>query len=90
LSILGIILILIGILTYEFLVGKLFPFSPVIIGFTKHELINTIIYVQNGADYTDFQRLDTLTPSIEKFHELKFKKEPEIFIFKDILNTVSF
>lgn len=85
LSILGIILILMGILTYEFLFGRLFTFSPVIIGFTKHELTNTIIYVQNGADYTDFQRLNTLTPSIEKFHELKFKKKPEIFIFKDSL-----
>lgn len=74
-----------GILTYEFLFGRLFTFSPVIIGFTKHELTNTIIYVQNGADYTDFQRLNTLTPSIEKFHELKFKKKPEIFIFKDSL-----
>ena len=81
LSILGIILILMGIITYELLFGKLFPFSPVIIGFTKHELTNTIIYVQNGADYTDFQRIDTLTSSVEKFHELQFKKKPEIFIF---------
>ncbi len=85
LSVLGIILILMGILTYELLFGKLFPFSPVIIGFTKHELTNTIIYVQNGADYTDFQRIDTLTSSVEKFHELQFKKKPEIFIFKDSL-----
>ena len=85
LSILGIIIILMGILTYEFIFGKLFPFSPVITGFAKHELTNTIIYVQNGADYTDFERLDTLTLSIEKFHELKFRKKPEIFIFKDSL-----
>lgn len=86
LSILGIILVFMGILTYEFLFGKLFPFSPLIMGFTKHELTNTIIYIQNGADYTDFQRIDTLTPSIEEFHELKFLYKPKIFIFNDSSN----
>jgi len=87
-SLLGVILILFGILSYELLFGKLFPFSPIIIGFTKHELANTIIYVQNGGDYADFQRLDTLTLSIEKFHELKFKKKPEIIIVKDSLGFI--
>jgi len=84
-SIPGVILILLGTVSYELLSGKLFPYSPIIIGFTKHELTNTIIYVQNGGDYTDFKRLDTLTPFIEKFHELKFIKKPKIFIFKDSL-----
>ena len=74
-----------GIITYELFCGKLFPFSPVIIGFTKHELSNTIIYVQKGSDYKDFQRLDTLIPAVEKFHEMKFVKKPEIMIFQDSL-----
>ena len=88
LSVLGITLVLMGILTYEFLFGKLFPFSPVSIGFTKHELSNTIIYVQKGSDYKDFQRLDTLIPSIEKFHEMKFIRKPKIIIFKDSLGFI--
>lgn len=78
-------ILLFGLIVYLLLFGKLFVFSPLILGFTKNELSNTIIYVQNGADYTGFKRLDTLTRSVEKFHELKFKKKPEIYIFKDRL-----
>ncbi|MDD3876427.1 MAG: hypothetical protein PHT69_07380 [Bacteroidales bacterium] len=83
LSILGIIFILMGILTYEFLFGKLFPFSPVIIGFTKHELQHTNIYIQNGAVFSDFEKIDTLLPIVEDFHELKFLYKPKVFIFRD-------
>lgn len=88
LSILGIVLILMVILSFEFLFGKLFPFSSVVIGFTKHELSNTLIYVQNGSNYKDFLRLDTLVPAIEKFHEMKYIKKPEIIIFRDSLGFI--
>lgn len=88
LSVLGVILILFLTLCYELTCGKLFPFTPVVIGFTKHELSNTIIYVQNGANYKDFQRLDTLTLYVEKFHEMKFNAKPEIFIFNDSLGFI--
>jgi hypothetical protein len=88
LSILGVAVVLIGILTCELLFGQLFPFSPLIIGFTKHDLSNSIIYVQRGADYTDYQRLDTLIPAVEKFHEKTFVKKPEMFIFKDSLKFI--
>jgi hypothetical protein len=63
--------------------GKLFPYSPIILGFDKYELNNTIIYVQQGTKFNEFTRLDTLTNSVESFHELKFKNKPKIFIFKD-------
>jgi len=88
LLILGILIAFVGILSYELLFGKLFPFSPLTIGFAKHELSNTIIYVQKGAEYEDFQRLDTLTPAVEEFHEMKFIKKPEIIIFKDSLGFI--
>ncbi|MDR3609397.1 MAG: hypothetical protein P4L27_02410 [Ignavibacteriaceae bacterium] len=87
-SILVVIILLIGILFYELLWGKLFPYSPVIIGFSKHEMSNTIIYVQNGADYTDFTKIDTLTPPVEQFHQLRFLQKPEIFIFRDSLSYI--
>jgi hypothetical protein len=63
--------------------GKLFPYSPIILGFDKYELNNTFIYVQQGTKFNEFTRLDTLTKSVESFHELKFKNKPKIFIFKD-------
>jgi hypothetical protein len=88
LTFLGIILILMVILSFEFLFGKLFPFSSVVMGFTKHELSNTIIYTQKGSNYEDFHRLDTLVPAIEKFHEMKYIKKPKIFIFRDSLGFI--
>jgi hypothetical protein len=77
------VLIIIIVLCYMLLWGKLFPFSPIFLGFNKHELNNTIVYVQEGAKFNEFNRIDTLTKSVEKFHELKFKHKPKIFIFKD-------
>jgi predicted SprT family Zn-dependent metalloprotease len=72
-----------GVTAYLFLYGKLFAFSPAIVGFVRHESANTVVYVQNGAEYSDFTRMDTLTASVERFHELKFTQKPEIFIFRD-------
>lgn len=80
---LALFLILFIVIIYMLLWGKLFPYSPIIIGFDKYELNNTIIYVQQGTKFNEFTRLDTLTKSVESFHELKFINKPKIFIFKD-------
>jgi len=80
---LALFLIFFIVIIYTLLWGKLFPYSPIIIGFDKYELNNTIIYVQQGANFNEFTRLDTLTKSVESFHELKFINKPKIFIFKD-------
>jgi hypothetical protein len=76
-------IIIIGIIAYEFIWGKLVPYSPVKIGFTKYELSNIVIYVQHGAEYKDLEALDSLFPSIEEFHQLKFLKKPAIYVFRD-------
>ena len=76
------ILVLIGPLIYLFLFGKLFPYSPIIIGFDKHELTNTIIYSQRGVSFDDYEKIDTLIPSIEKFHDLEFDKAKNFFILR--------
>lgn len=80
---LSLFLISFIVIIYMLLWGKLFPYSPIIIGFDKYELNNTIIYVQQGVKFNEFTRLDTLTKSVESFHELKFINKPKIFIFKD-------
>lgn len=82
-SIISIIALSLVAVGYLFLWGKLFPFSLIIVGFSKHELSNTVIYVQNGAVFDDFQSIDTLIPAVESFHELRFKSKPRIFIFRD-------
>jgi hypothetical protein len=71
------------VFTYELLWGKLFPFSPVMIGFSKHELKNTIVYVQSGAEFSEYAIIDSLPPMVEQFHELKFIRKPKIIIFND-------
>ncbi len=83
-----ILIICILIISYQFLFGKLFTYTPFIVGFNKHEENKTIIYVQKGATFNDFTRIDTLISSVEEFHDLKFKQKPKIFIFKDSLSFV--
>lgn len=65
------------------LFGKLFPYSPVIVGFSRHELASTVVYIQRGADTPDLSRIDGLIPDVENFHKWKFLSKPRIFIFKD-------
>ena len=83
--VIGSIIIIIGFIVYLFLFGKLFPYSPIILGFSKHELTNSIVYVQKSSKFTEYETIDTLIPSVENFHDLKFKRKPEIFIFRDNL-----
>jgi hypothetical protein len=84
----AIIIALFGCAAYLFLFGKLFPYSPFLLGFNKIERTNTILYVQNGATFHDFSTIDTLISSVENFHELKFIKKPGIFIFRDSLSYI--
>ncbi|MGD1102121.1 MAG: hypothetical protein ABSA59_08635, partial [Terriglobia bacterium] len=72
-----------ALLAYLFLWGKLFPFSPVAIGFTRHELSHMIVFVEEGAGFNDFARLDALVPEVEHFHELRFMHKPKLYIFRD-------
>jgi hypothetical protein len=82
-SIIAVIIAALGSLTYLFLWGKLFPYSPLKIGFSKHELTNIVLYVQDGVKYEDYSGLDAYPPVVERWHELQFREKPVIFIFRD-------
>ena len=71
------------IATYLFLWGKLFPYSPLKPGFTKHELSNVIIYEQHGATFDDYAVVDSYPPTVEKTHKLRFLRKPVLYIFRD-------
>lgn len=86
--IIGLLIIIVSVLTYELLWGKLFAFSPVITGFIKYDLPYTSIFVQNGGDTSDLTGIDTLIPIVEDFHKLKFTYKPKIFIFRDSVNFI--
>lgn len=80
------LILIVGFIIYSFLFGKLFTYSPIIIGFSKNELANTIIYIQKGTKYTDIREIkniDFLIPAVEEFHDLKFIRKPRLFVFKD-------
>lgn len=71
---------------YLLFFGKLFPFSPVIVGFEKHELPHIVVYTQKDSGFQDWAGFDTLTIPVERWHSLTFNKKPEIFIFRDSLS----
>ena len=77
------VIVAVGSLAYIFLWGKLFPYSPVKLGFSKHELPNTIIYVQHGAKCDNLSAIDSYPPGVETLHELRFRRKPVIYIFRD-------
>lgn len=71
------------LLPYQLLWGKLFPYSPVKLGFKKFEFSNIVVYAQGGSETFNYKSLDTLIPSVEIFHKLKFVHKPEIIFFRD-------
>jgi len=83
-----IVIAILAIILYLFLFGKMFPFSPVAIGFERLEFPSLIVYVQNGAVFNDWSGFDTLTVPVERFHKLKFLKKPEVFVFRDSLSYI--
>jgi hypothetical protein len=79
----GVLIVFLIILSSQLLWGKLFPYSPVKIGFTKYDLSNIVVYVQKGSEYYNYKSINSLIPAVEKFHDLHFVQKPELFFFRD-------
>ncbi|MBN1499511.1 MAG: hypothetical protein JW982_05125 [Spirochaetes bacterium] len=77
------LIVLITGFVYTLLFGKLSFLSPVAAGFDKHELTNSVVYIQKGSKFTDYDEIDKYTEAVESFHRLKFLKKPEIYIYSD-------
>jgi hypothetical protein len=71
------------VLSHQMLFGKLFPYSPVKLGFTKYEFSKVIVYSQDASAYDTFQDIDSLIPHVETLHGLRFTHKPEVVIFQD-------
>lgn len=78
-----IILLIILIFLFCLLFWKLFPLSPFAVGFKRYELKNTVIFIENNNSIENFYDVDNYISSIELFHDLKFRKKPQIYIFTD-------
>jgi hypothetical protein len=66
--------------TYSLLWGRLFPFSPLTVGFSRHECDRGIIYLEATAHFDNFVMVDQCIASVEQSHGLAFKHKPEIFL----------
>lgn len=73
----------VGLATYELLWGKLFVYSPVKLGFVRHELARTVVYVEDGADQWGFEAIDGFVPDVEAWHGRRFRAKPVIYLFRD-------
>lgn len=72
-----------ALLAYIVLFGKLFPYSPVIIGFERTDLENVVVYTQEGYDFGDLRWIDPVLGRVEESHDLRFMSRPRIIFFGD-------
>ena len=79
--IIGTVLLITAVIIYSFLWGRLFPFSPIIIGFEQKEFNKAVIYYREGTNVSKCITIDSLMNEVEDFHQLKFKKKAKIFVF---------
>jgi hypothetical protein len=85
----AIAIALLTVFCQQLLWGKLFPYAPIKIGFTKHVLQHVILFTQNGADASICETIDARISDIEHFHGLRFLHKPEILVFQDSLSYLS-
>ena len=72
--------------TYLSLWGRLLPFSPVIVGFSRHEGDREIIYAEADAHFENLALIDQCILSVEQAHGLAFKQKPEVFLLRTPAN----
>ena len=76
----GVLLAFLVFLVYLFLFGRLFPFSPIIIGFEKKEFNNGIVYYHKTDNINEFLSIDSIIEGVERFHKLTFNKKVKIIL----------
>jgi hypothetical protein len=68
---------------YELLLGRLFPFSPVVLEFSRQEYVRAVVYHHQQPESSQLSYLDDLVVVEEKYHGMPFKWKPEIFLCRD-------
>ncbi|MBI5830758.1 MAG: hypothetical protein HZB16_00420 [Armatimonadetes bacterium] len=73
--------ILAVVLVQQFLWGKLFAWSPVIVGFERLPHRRAVVYRQPGAVWPADLDIDALVAQVERWHGLTFRHKPQIVAF---------
>jgi hypothetical protein len=68
---------------YEVLLGRLFPFSPVVVGFSRLEYGTFVVYHHEHPESSHLSYLSDVVALEEKYHGMPFRWKPEIFLCKD-------
>jgi hypothetical protein len=68
---------------YELLLGRMFPFSPVVVGFSRQEYGNYVVYHHGQPEVSQLSYLSDVVGIEETYHGMAFKSKPEIFLCRD-------
>lgn len=68
---------------YEVLFGRLFPLSPVVVGFSRQEYGGVVVYHHGQPESSQFSYVNDVVAGEEKYHGMTFRSKPEIFLCKD-------
>ncbi|MDZ7721408.1 MAG: hypothetical protein U5R06_00950 [candidate division KSB1 bacterium] len=67
-------------IVYLFLFGRLFPFSPLSLGFEKTEFDRAVVYHDKNDTLAEFSDIDSLIQIVETTHRLSFRDKVDIFL----------
>lgn len=68
---------------HELLLGRLFPFSPVVVGFSRQESGNYVVYHHGQPEASELSYLSGVVGIEENYHGMAFKSKPEIFLCRE-------
>jgi hypothetical protein len=68
---------------YELLLGRLFPFSPLVVGFSRQEYGSFVVYHHGQPESSQLAYLNEVLAVEEQYHGMAFRSKPEIFLCRD-------
>ena len=68
---------------YELLLGRLFPLSPIVVGFSRHEHGDYVVYDHGQAGSVQLSYVGDVVALEENYHGMSFGSKPEVFFCKD-------
>ena len=64
--------------TYEVVFGRLAPFSPVVVGFSRHDCGKAVVCHYQQQEAFQLSYLNGLVAAEEKYHGMQFRWKPEV------------
>jgi hypothetical protein len=68
---------------YEVLLGRLFPLSPIVTGFSRQANGSVVVYHHGQPESSQLSYLSDVVLVEEKYHGMTFRSKPEVFLCRD-------